>query len=997
MNSGVKVRSVLANAGEVAAGGRAESKAPGLARDDLETLDWSDEESDYVMRVPAREEPEPFDVEKEVEQPAVANIETHSEDYRRSKIYSELRHGGDAVVHAPKVLLPREQRQPQYKSFRLPLPYTPQHVKESLGMDIIEHLWYEFLQHGADESELVQIHKLKSISKAMKKHMGYAIPLGEIHFPLLDDDDFVDFREVTLQMVLWADQRQELIQQHVVKGKKEVLGRCCALDSCTIKTFSSAMAERKHGEIDYEEEKNDNKQHAHIDEVKKGGGDDEDEDDDDDEDEDEGEHSLLVAYVRYKLEHKGTVRIKHICEIMDEVLIPYDKSRIPSSEWTIRGELLLTSPKELQSLCERIRTDKDYERNKAKDDIYALPRWMENEFSSSEIMLFKHQFRSIDVDGGGQMDADELVALTAQMGNQVTDEQAQGLIDLMDMDGSGTVDFSEFMMLLYKIQNGVIDLEGNMLAQAMVEAKTQLSIFEEIEELHRDPPPYGHVVNYGGNPVQCDIAITGPENTLYEGGTFRLRVILLNGYPFRLPDITFQTRVYHVNVLCEMDGLGYFPHIKYLWDSSWSLRRLVGHIVDLLREPRMDYIPVELVKIVKVFFYEEKEKRRIAEEQRLAELARLAEIARLEELARMEEEHLRIQREAIDEMVSHRERRAMAGEDLQNEVELADMEAEDANANLMSHDDEEDASMGTFTSEADDCKQTGAAADASSQSKADAKGEEGEESEGEDWGDAKSKRRRPAAAKSDAKLNLPNAVKSEMSISRDEAKSTGGYESMLEADSKDQAAVSSARRGSKASQAITPLHSARSRKSDNNNDDDDDDDDDDGDDREVKGKTKSSAPVEETFIGMSSQEMLKPLMRVQQMHLTVIQFFLGERFRYEDVVRDFVKKFAWTTQPQKKEKEPDPEEDLDEDACTALLRYQAEGFSIAEMCLAIKAELGVNTTQAAIGVWFHDRLQVPPEPGGDLGEIDDHKEAGEDGDDDGEEEKKNTASEEDEF
>ena len=41
-----------------------------------------------------------------------------------------------------------------------PSLYLPSHIKESLG-DIIEHLWHEFLEYGADESELVKVSVLK--------------------------------------------------------------------------------------------------------------------------------------------------------------------------------------------------------------------------------------------------------------------------------------------------------------------------------------------------------------------------------------------------------------------------------------------------------------------------------------------------------------------------------------------------------------------------------------------------------------------------------------------------------------------------------------------------------------------------------------------------------------------------------------------------------------------------------------------------------------------
>ena len=40
----------------------------------------------------------------------------------------------------------------------------------------------------------------------------------------------------------------------------------------------------------------------------------------------------------------------------------------------------------------------------------------------------------------------------------------------------------------------------------------------------------------------------GPEDTPYEGGVFRFKMQLPNDYPFKLPKITFLTKILHPNV-----------------------------------------------------------------------------------------------------------------------------------------------------------------------------------------------------------------------------------------------------------------------------------------------------------------------------------------------------------------------------------------------------------------------------------------------------------------
>jgi len=706
-------------------------------------------------------------------------------------------------------------------------------------MDIVEHLWHEFIMHGADASEMVKMAKLKKIAEKMASHLGYRLhEFDELYFPGLDKNDFVEFATVCGQLAIIAEKRNTRVQSLMSASMSEThpmmrlpLPWCCAIDSCRVvqgarKEGCNANTHTK-GEAVSEE-----KAAAADDESKAADGEEEEDDDDGNVD----LHSLKVAYVTFKLKQHGNLRLKHVPTVMEMAQVPYDKSRYPSNEWDMRGEFLIPTVEECLSVANAIRTDLDGHVSEETDPKFILPAWMENEFKRSEIMLFKHHFKSIDVDGGGEIDEEELQSLTASLGSKVTIEEAIDLIKVMDLDGGGTVSFNEFMMLMYKIQNGVIDLGKNMLARSMMAAKGQVYIFEEIEENIRDPVPGSKVLHYGGQPVHCDVQLAGPPGSPYEGGHFVMRVTFNDGYPYQKPDIVFITRLFHVNILLQFDGQGYLPHIEALWDSSWNLRRTVEHVLELLATPNVDIVPVDMVHIVKVFLAEKLAAAQEFERQRRQEIAE-AKAERLEheawEKACAEED---AEERRLEEIENKRETRLMSGSDpLHNELEMEEMAASDENfAAILSMDEEEE--LAKFMDEWREHYR--------------AEKEETEELE-----------RIAAAEKVVAdeieRLRLEREERDEIDAGQDPTLAL--LEGLIGSDEEEEDA--------------------------------------------------SGSGLRKKVVVKTSDELMKPLGRQQQMHLATIQMFLFENERYAEAIKYYLERFAKVF-----ELDTDFKEDADADA-----------------------------------------------------------------------------------
>ena len=60
----------------------------------------------------------------------------------------------------------------------------------------------------------------------------------------------------------------------------------------------------------------------------------------------------------------------------------------------------------------------------------------------------KEAFEVFDTDNNGFIDAEELKAIMVALGEQVSDEEVQGMIQEADSDGDGMIDYDEFAKMM---------------------------------------------------------------------------------------------------------------------------------------------------------------------------------------------------------------------------------------------------------------------------------------------------------------------------------------------------------------------------------------------------------------------------------------------------------------------------------------------------------------------------------------------------------------------
>jgi len=72
------------------------------------------------------------------------------------------------------------------------------------------------------------------------------------------------------------------------------------------------------------------------------------------------------------------------------------------------------------------------------------PRTPSKEEVDMKRLMSRRLFDSIDADGGGTLDSEEMSQLFAMLGLSITKEQEATIMAKVDADGSGEVDFDEF-------------------------------------------------------------------------------------------------------------------------------------------------------------------------------------------------------------------------------------------------------------------------------------------------------------------------------------------------------------------------------------------------------------------------------------------------------------------------------------------------------------------------------------------------------------------------
>jgi ubiquitin-conjugating enzyme E2 D/E len=108
----------------------------------------------------------------------------------------------------------------------------------------------------------------------------------------------------------------------------------------------------------------------------------------------------------------------------------------------------------------------------------------------------------------------------------------------------------------------------------------------EMEEIQGDPLDWASVEIVDNNLFFWSCQLQGPEESPFENGWFTLHLNLPNEYPFKHPEVQFQTKMFHPNI--DKDGKICTHVLGDNWSPQIKIKEVLLIVRQMLREPSLE-------------------------------------------------------------------------------------------------------------------------------------------------------------------------------------------------------------------------------------------------------------------------------------------------------------------------------------------------------------------------------------------------------------------------
>ncbi|EKX40740.1 ubiquitin-conjugating enzyme E2 [Guillardia theta CCMP2712] len=108
-------------------------------------------------------------------------------------------------------------------------------------------------------------------------------------------------------------------------------------------------------------------------------------------------------------------------------------------------------------------------------------------------------------------------------------------------------------------------------------------LMRDFKRLQTDPPTGISGAPSVENIMQWSAVIFGPDDTPWEGGTFKLTLTFTEDYPNKAPVVKFVTKMFHPNIYA--DGAICLDILQNQWSPIYDISAILTSIQSLLTDP----------------------------------------------------------------------------------------------------------------------------------------------------------------------------------------------------------------------------------------------------------------------------------------------------------------------------------------------------------------------------------------------------------------------------
>lgn len=127
-------------------------------------------------------------------------------------------------------------------------------------------------------------------------------------------------------------------------------------------------------------------------------------------------------------------------------------------------------------------------------------------------------------------------------------------------------------------------------------------ITKELKNLQQDPPDHCSVgLIDDKDMLNCQVTITGPPDSPYDKCVFFLSIKFPPEYPFKPPDVTFVTKIYHPNIEPNGSICLDILYSDWMWSPALNIHAVLLSIVSLLTAPNLEDFLWVIPEIAEVY------------------------------------------------------------------------------------------------------------------------------------------------------------------------------------------------------------------------------------------------------------------------------------------------------------------------------------------------------------------------------------------------------------